>query len=302
MTVRVALVQSAPKLFDPDESRERFALWLARAAEGGTDLVVFPEAYVGGYPKGEHFGAPVGMRSEQGRDLYARYAAGAIEVPGPGSDAIGELAREHGVNLVIGAIERGGATLYCSALFFGRDGRLLGKRRKLMPTAAERLIWGQGDGTGLGVVPMDVGRVGAVICWENYMPLLRSALYQEGVQIYCAPTVDDRDVWVASMRHIAVEGRCFVLSACQFAGPRDYPDGWPRTAAGPLIRGGSVIVDPFGELLAGPIYGEEAILRAELDPDQITRGKYDLDVAGHYQRPDIFDLRVNDRRLCYLRP
>lgn len=298
MTIRVALVQSAPVLFDAEASRERLVEHLARAAEGGTDLVVFPEAYVGGYPKGADFGAPVGLRTEEGRDLYARYAAGAIDVPGPECAALGALAAEHGVNLVIGVIERGGGTLYCTALFLGRDGRLLGKHRKLMPTAAERLIWGFGDGSTLTVADMDVGKVGAAICWENYMPLLRATLYGKGVQLYCAPTVDDREVWASSMRHIAVEGRCFVLAACQYARRADYPADWgtpfgddPEAA---LIRGGSLVVDPFGEVLAGPTYDEDTIVRAELDLEQITRGKYDLDAAGHYARPDVFRLEVDE--------
>jgi len=298
VTVRVALVQSAPVLFDPEASHARLVERLARAAEGGTDLVVFPEAYVGGYPKGADFGAPVGLRTDEGRDLYARYAAGAIDVPGPDCDVLGALAAEHGLNVVIGVIERGGGTLYCTALFFGRDGALLGKHRKLMPTAAERLIWGFGDGSTLTVADMDVGKVGAAICWENYMPLLRATLYGKGVQLYCAPTVDDREVWAASMRHIAVEGRCFVLAACQYARRSDYPDDWdtrfgedPNTT---LIRGGSLVVDPFGNVLAGPVHDEDTIVRAELDLDQITRGKYDLDAAGHYARPDVFRLEVDE--------
>jgi nitrilase len=296
--VKVAIVQSAPVLFDAAGSHARLAERLAEAAEGGTDLVVFPEAYVGGYPKGADFGAPVGSRTEQGRDLYRRYAAGALEVPGPDTQALGELIATAAVNVVLGVVERDGGTLYCSALFFDRTGALVGKHRKLMPTAAERVVWGFGDGSTLTVADMDVGRVGAVICWENYMPLLRTAMYRKGVQIYCAPTVDDREVWVATMRHIAVEGRCFVVAACQYARRADYPADWsssfgddPETE---LIRGGSCVIDPFGEVLAGPLYGEAAILRAELDLDQITRGKFDLDVVGHYARPDVFKLEVDE--------
>jgi len=296
--VHVAVVQSAPVLFDAAASRERMVERLTRACEGGADLVLFPEAYVGGYPKGADFGAAVGLRSEEGRDLYARYAQGAIEVPGPGCDELSRVVAAAGANVVVGVIERGGDTLFCTALMFGRDGTLLGKHRKLMPTAGERLIWGQGDGSTLTVAQMDVGRVGAVICWENYMPLLRTAMYRQGVQLYCAPTVDDREVWGSSMRHIAVEGRCFVLAACQFARRADYPDDWsspfgddPDTV---LIHGGSCVIDPFGEVLAGPVHDEDCILHAELDLMQITRGKYDLDVVGHYQRPDVFRLEVDE--------
>jgi len=190
------------------------------------------------------------------------------------------MARAHAVWLVIGVIERDGGTLYCTVLFFGPDGGLAGKHRKLMPTAMERLIWGYGDGSTLPVIETGFGRVGAVICWENYMPLLRAAMFAKGVQIYCAPTVDDRERWVATMRHIALEGRCFVLSACQFV------EG--------LICGGSVIVDPQGEVLAGPGYEGECLLTAEVDLGAIVEGTFDFDVVGHYARPDVFQLRVNE--------
>ena len=173
----------------------------------------------------------------------------------------------------------------------------MAKHRKVMPTAMERLIWGFGDGSTLPVVPTAIGRIGAVICWENYMPLLRMAMYAQGIQIYCAPTVDDRDSWLPTMRHIAVEGRCFVLSSCQFAQRSDYPaDYAPLQGNDPntvLIRGGSCIINPMGEVIAGPIYDAATILTAELDLNLIARGKFDLDVVGHYARPDIFQLRVN---------
>jgi nitrilase len=212
---------------------------------------------------------------------------------------LGRVARTNRVTLLIGVIERDGGTLYCTVLFFSPEGELVAKHRKLMPTAMERLIWGFGDGSTLPVVETAVGRVGSVICWENYMPMLRMAMYAKGVQVYCASTVDDRDVWPAAMRHIAFEGRCFVLSACQFirrgAYPADYPaiqGGDPQTV---MIRGGSCIVGPLGDFLVEPRYGEEAILSAEVDLGRIAAGKYDLDVAGHYARPDVFRLYVNER-------
>ena len=199
--------------------------------------------------------------------------------------------------VVIGVIERGGATLYCTALFFDPQRGLVGKHRKLMPTAAERLIWGFGDGSTLTAVDSAVGRVGSVICWENYMPMLRMAMYAKGVQIYCAPTADDRETWVATMRHVALEGRCFVLSACQHIRRDAFPDDYdcvlgdaPDTV---LMRGGSLIVSPLGELIAGPNYEGETILYADIDLDDIVRGKYDFDVAGHYARPDVFRLDVD---------
>jgi nitrilase len=200
---------------------------------------------------------------------------------------LGETARAAGAWVVIGVIERDAGTLYCTALFFAPDGRLAGKHRKLMPTAMERLIWGFGDGSTMPAIETGFGKVGAVICWENYMPLLRTAMYRKGVQFYCAPTVDDRESWPGTMRHIALEGRCFVLSACQYVREEGAPESeW--------IRGGSVIVSPMGKVLAGPCYDGECVLRAEVDPGEIAEGKFDLDVVGHYARPDVFRLEVNE--------
>ena len=284
-SVNVAVVQAAGILYDPETAVAKAERLLAEAA--GAQLVVFPEAFVGGYPKGQDFGARVGSRTPEGRKAFRRYYEGAIDVPSPATRRLGEAARAAGTWLVIGVIERDGGTLYCTALFFAPDGRLAGKHRKLMPTAMERLIWGFGDGSTLPVLDAGFGRIGAVICWENYMPLLRAAMYQKGIEFYCAPTVDDRESWPVSMRHIALEGRCFVLSACQFS----RPDGAPENEC---IRGGSTIVSPLGRVLAGPCYDGECILRAEADRGEIAEGKFDLDVAGHYARPDVFRLEVDE--------
>lgn len=295
--VRAAVVQAAPVAFELGPTLDRVEALTARAAGEGARLVVFPEAFVGGYPKRTDFGARVGSRSFAGREWFRRYHDGAVDVPGPAVDRLGAIARAGGVHLVVGVIERDGGTLYCTALFVDPDGRLLGKHRKLVPTAVERLIWGSGDGSTLPVIETSLGRIGAVICWENYMPQLRLAMYGQGVELYCAPTVDDREAWLPTMRHIALEGRCFVLSANQFARRSDYPDDYPIEAAPDevLIGGGSCIVDPLGEVLAGPARDGEAILAADLDLGQIVRGKFDLDVVGHYARPDVFRLAV-DRR------
>src|SRR5579871_6093045 len=285
--VRAAVIQAGAVPFDSAASLTKAEALIADASGGGVRFVVFPEAFIGGYPKGADFGARVGLRTPEGRELFARYHRNAIEVPGPGTARLGEAARAHGVWLVIGVIERDAGTLYCTALFFAPDGSLAGKHRKLMPTAMERLIWGFGDGSTLPVIETELGRIGAVICWENYMPLLRAAMYAKGIQIYCAPTVDDRETWPGTMRHIALEGRCFVLSACQ----------WSRNAGAPeaeWIRGGSVIVGPLGQVLAGPNYQGECILTADLDLGEIAEGKFDLDVAGHYARPDVFRLTVHE--------
>ncbi len=297
--IRAAVVQAAPVAFELEPTLERVAELARRAASGGVQLVVFPEAFVGGYPKGFDFGARVGQRSAEGREWFRRYHAAAIEVPGPVTDRLGALAREGGFHLVIGVVERDGGTLYCTALTIGPDGSLLARHRKVMPTAMERLVWGFGDASTLTVAGTSIGRIGSVICWENYMPLLRTALYAQGVELYCAPTVDDRETWTSTMRHIAVEGRCFVLSASQFARRRDYPPDYrPLQGDDPdtvLIGGGSCIVDPMGTVLAGPAREGEAILAAELDLDLIARGKFDLDVVGHYARPDLFRLQVDVR-------
>lgn len=295
--VRAAVVQAAPVVFDTPRTVAKLIELMRDAASQGADIVVFPEAFVGGYPKGLDFGARLGLRSADGREDFRRYYESAIAVPGPECDEIGQVARRERIHLVVGVIERDGGTLYCTALMFGPDGRLLGKHRKLMPTALERLVWGFGDGSTLTVVDSAIGRFGSVICWENYMPLLRMAMYAKGIELYCAPTVDDRDTWLPTMRTIALEGRCFVLSACQYLTRGDCPPAYhaiqgddPATV---LIRGGSCIVDPLGTVLVEPGFDGEAIRVAELDRRIIARGKYDLDVVGHYARPDVFSLSVD---------
>jgi nitrilase len=292
---RAAVVQAAPVALDLEGTLERVDGLTGRAAWEGATLVVFPEAFVGGYPKGVDFGVRLGTRSEDGRAAFERYHTAAVEVPGPAVERLGGIAARHGVELVMGVVEREGGTLYCTVLFVGPDGQLRGKHRKLVPTALERCVWGRGDASTLTVVDSPRGKIGAAICWENYMPLMRAALFERGTEVYCAPTVDDRDVWQATMRHVAVEGRCHVLAACQHMRGRDlHPDlGGGEVAPDQiLIRGGSVIVDPFGEVLAGPVFEEDAVLVAEVDPGAVIRGRFDLDVAGHYARPDVFDLRV----------
>jgi nitrilase len=293
------VIQAAPVVFDRDATLERVRKLTADAASQGAQLVVFPEAFVSAYPKGLDFGARVGGRTAEGRQMFRRYFDSSVDVPGPVVDALGAIAQENAVHLVMGAIERDGGTLYCTVLFFDPAGRLMGKHRKLMPTAMERLVWGMGDGSTMPVFDTEIGKLGAVICWENYMPLLRTAMYAKGIQLYCAPTVDDRDTWARSMQHIAFEGRCFVLSAVQYLRRSDCPEDYPaiqgNDPATVLIRGGSVIVNPQGNILAGPVYDREAILVAEINLDEVVEGKYDLDVVGHYARPDVFQLTVNLR-------
>lgn len=285
---------------DPAGKAATLANILAREGELASlspALVVMPEALLGGYPKGEGFGTRLGYRLPEGREAFAAYHANAIDLDGAEVAALAGLSARLGASLVVGVIERAGATLYCTALFFDPAQGLVAKHRKLMPTAAERLIWGMGDGSTLPVVPSRAGRISAAICWENHMPLLRTALYAKGVEIWCAPTVDDRDIWRATMRHIAHEGRCFLVSACQVApSPATLGlvrEGWPSDK--PLIAGGSMIVGPLGDVLAGPLEGVEGVIAAAIDPAEIIRARYDFDPVGHYARPDIFELRVNER-------
>ncbi|MBX9587677.1 MAG: nitrilase [Hyphomonadaceae bacterium] len=294
-----ACVQAAPVAFDTARTLEKTRDLAADAARAGARLVLFPEAFVSAYPRGTNFGAAIGARTPEGREQFRIYHQSSIDVPGPAVDALARIALQNKIHLVMGVIEREGGTLYCTILFFGPDGRYLGKHRKLMPTAAERLIWGVGDGSTLPVYDTEVGRLGAVICWENYMPMLRTAMYAKRIQIYCAPTADGRPTWLPSMQHIALEGRCFVLSTNQFCRRKDYPARYmsdlPDDPEAIVSRGGACIVDPLGNVLAGPLWDQEGIVSAELDVDAVVRAQYDFDPVGHYSRPDIFSLSVDQR-------
>jgi len=275
------------------------AATLHAAAAQGARLVVFPEALIGGYPKGHSFGAPVGLRRAEGREAFRRYHEGAVTLDGPEVALLVACAGETAATVVIGVVERDGGTLYCTALTLDGPRGIVAARRKLMPTAGERLIWGFGDGSTLAAAETAVGRVGAVICWENYMPALRLHMYAQGVEYYCAPTADDRDTWLPSMRHVALEGRCFVLTACQWITRAAYGPAH-ESALGDepgtvMMRGGSAIVSPLGRVLAGPDFDGETVLYATLDPAEIARGKFDFDATGHYARPDVFQLAVDTR-------
>ena len=294
---KVAVVQIASVVDDAMATAQKVADNLHQAANQGAKLAVFPEALLGGYPKGASFGAPVGMRKPEGRDAFARYYANAIDLSGPEVECIAQAAIDTDCFVVIGVIERDHGTLYCTVLYFDGQKGLVGKHRKLMPTAAERLIWGFGDGSTMPVFETDFGRIGAVICWENYMPALRMHMYAQGTSIYCAPTADDRDTWLPTMQHIALEGRCFVLTACQYITRAEYQNDH-ESAQGDepdtvMMRGGSAIIGPLGNVLAGPDFSGETILYADLDGADIARGKYDFDATGHYARPDVFQLVVD---------
>ena len=301
--VRVAAVQASACPFDTNRAVEMVCSMTAEAAKEGSRLILFPEAYVGGYPWGLAFGTAVGGRSEVGRRVFGRYWESAIDVPGPEVERMCQVAGDFGVWLCVGVIERDSTystgTLFCTLLYFGPNGELLGKHRKLKPTAAERLIWGEGDGSTLTTVETDFGRVGGLICWENYMPLARMTMYGKGVKIYLAPTADSRDRWQSTLQHIALEGRCFVLGCNQYVTRDMYPkylaiadelDVWPET----LSAGGTAIYGPLGEALGEPLWNQAGIVYADLDMRSIHRSRFDFDVTGHYARPDVFRLIVDE--------
>ena len=301
--VKVAVVQAAPVLFEREVTVEKTCKLIQEAAKEDAQFILFPEAFIPAYPHGLSFGMVVGSRTPEGRSLWARYWENAVEIPSPATERLSVAAKEAGVYLAIGVIERdtefSGGTLYCTLLYFGPDGQILGKHRKLKPTGSERLIWGEGDGSTLPVFETELGKIGGLICWENYMPLARTFMYSKGVQIYLAPTADSRDTWQATLQHIACEGRCFVLGCNQFVTKEMYPADLrehPELARQPevMCRGGSAILSPLGEVMAGPLFDKEGILYAELDLGEIVRAKVDLDVVGHYARPDVFQLFVNE--------
>ncbi|RKD40523.1 carbon-nitrogen hydrolase family protein [Rhizobium sp. WW_1] len=296
---KAAVVQMASMPDDTLATAVNTAARLREAAANGARLVVFPEALIGGYPKGASFGAPVGMRKIEGREAFAHYHSAAIDLDGEEVSVLAEAAAETGAFAVVGVIERNGATLYCTVLYLDGAKGLVGKHRKLMPTAGERLIWGLGDGSTMPVFRTELGVIGAVICWENYMPALRMHMYHQGVSLYCAPTADDRDTWLPTMQHIALEGRTFVLTACQYITRAAYgPHHESALGDEPervMMRGGSAIVGPLGRVLAGPDFSGETILYADIDLDEVIRAKFDFDATGHYARPDIFHLSVDTR-------
>jgi nitrilase len=297
--VTVACVQAEPVVLDREATIEKLSSLTAEAAAGGASLVVFPETFVPAYPSSVWARALAGWADPRAKAAFAQLARESVEVPGPAADRLGEVAREHGVWLVTGVNERDPArpgTLYNTLLYHAPDGTLAVKHRKLVPTNHERLVWGQGDGGGLRAVETGLGRIGGLICWENYMPLARFSLYESGVEIYIASTADDGDAWQATLVHIARESRAFVVSPCHFQRSSAYPDDFPlaELLEGHEVigRGGSAILAPDGSYLAGPLYGEEGILTAELDPARLDEERQRFDPSGHYHRPDVLSLSV----------
>jgi nitrilase len=298
-SVIAACVQVEPVVFDRDATLERLAGRTAEAAGAGAGLVVFPEAFVPAYPSSVWAKALAGWEDPRAKAAFALLARESVEVPGPAVDRIGEVAREHGVWIVTGVTEldpvRPG-TLYNTLLYHDSEGRLALHHRKLVPTNHERLVWGQGDGRGLRALETGFGRLGGLICWENYMPLARFSLYESGVEIYVASTADDADEWQATLVHIARESRAFVVAPCHFQRASAYPEDFPLRGEleglDVIGRGGSAILGPDGKYLAGPLYDEEGILYAELDPARLHEERQRFDPAGHYHRPDLLGLTV----------
>lgn len=294
---RVGVVQATPALFDVEKSVDIVINWIQRGAEAGCELLLFPESFIPCYPRGLTFEAIVGRRTDKGRTVWLDYWQNSLEVDSPELARIQQAIRQAGLFVALGITEREpiGGTLYCTLLYFGKDGTLLGKHRKLKPTGLERYIWGESDGSTLVTFATKLGRVGGLICWENYMPLARTALYQKGVEIYLAPTADARDSWQATMQHIALEGRCFVLASNQFVRKSDYPERYQADLQDEpdiMSRGGSVIISPMGEILAGPLWDQEGLLTAEVDASVLAKSKLDFDCVGHYSRNDVFQLTV----------
>ena len=293
----IGAAQVGTCLFDPKATFQKFTSYLKQASAQGVGLLVFPEAFIGGYPKGLDFGVTVGARTKQGREDFRQYFEQAIERGSDDMRKIQSAIKAAKINVVLGLIERDGGTLYCVTASFDRSGDCLSWHRKLMPTAMERVIWGMGDGTDMAVAKMEFGALSSAICWENYMPLYRAHLYSQNPIIHTAPTVDDRDVWLPTMQMIALEGRCFVVSACQYMTRGHVSADWYNPVQGSdddtvLIRGGSCIVSPMGDVLTEPVFNKEALITAEIDLDDIPRARFDMDNGGHYTRPDVFNLSV----------
>jgi nitrilase len=298
--VTVACVQAEPVVLDRERTIDKLEQLAAEAARNGADLVVFPETFVPVYPSSRWAKAFAGWQNEGAKETFARIAQNAVAVGSPAEQRLAACARELGVWLVTGANEveaEKPGTIYNALFFHGPDGSLALHHRKLVPTNHERLVWGQGDGRGLAAVETGFGRLGGLICWENYMPLARFALYESGVEIYVASTADDGDAWQSTLVHLARESRSYVVSPCHFQRAESYPEDFPLRAeiegAGTLGRGGSAVLAPDGSYLAGPLYDEEGILYAELDPARLLAERQRFDPVGHYHRPDVLRLGVS---------
>ncbi len=298
MKIKVSLVQESPVFFDKESTLVKLESLSKSCADQGANLIVFPESFVPGYPRGFNFGATIGKRTNEGRELYNIYHRNSIDLESEDRQRLEQLAKESGAYLIIGVTEKEAhhGSLYCSMLYISPYKGLLAVHRKIKPTGTERLIWAEAGGESLVAVDTRIGKLGGLICWENYMPLARMSMYQQGVQIYVAPTADSREVWIPTMQHIALEGRCFVLGCNQYFTKSMYPTEYQHLVEAEVedfCRGGSIVVSPMGQILAGPLFDKSGIVTAEIDLEDITKSKLDFDVNGHYSRRDIFDFTVN---------
>ncbi|MDH7447173.1 carbon-nitrogen hydrolase family protein [Aquimarina sp. 2201CG14-23] len=298
MPVKVCLIQDSPVFFDKEKTIDKIETLTKKYSQEGCELIVFPESFIPGYPRGFDFGATVGRRTSEGRDLYAEYYKNSIDLQSNDLKRLEELSASQNIYMVIGATEKQetNGSLYCSMIYISPTLGLLGVHRKIKPTGTERLIWAEAGSESLVTFKTNIGKLGGLICWENYMPLARMSMYQKGVEVYIAPTADSRSVWTATMKHIALEGRCFVLGCNQYYTKSMYPEKYQSLVENEqedICPGGSIIVSPLGEVIAGPLFGENGTLIATLDLDEINQSKLDFDVIGHYARNDLFDFRVN---------
>ncbi|TSE03367.1 carbon-nitrogen hydrolase family protein [Aquimarina algiphila] len=300
MKVKVGLVQDSPVFFDKDKTIKKIEQLTQKYAKEGCELLIFPESFIPGYPRGFSFGAKIGSRTDDGRALYAEYAKNSIDLESEDLKRLEKLSKSNNIYLVIGATEKQekNGTLYCSMLYISPSEGLLGVHRKIKPTGTERIIWGEAAGESLVTFKTKIGKLGGLICWENYMPLARMSMYKKGVEIYIAPTADSREEWTSTMKHIALEGRCFVLGCNQFYTKSMYPEKYQSLVENEpedMCPGGSIIVSPLGKVIAGPLFNTSGVLVAELDLDEISKSKLDFDVIGHYSRNDIFQFSVEDQ-------
>ncbi|EAZ81406.1 carbon-nitrogen hydrolase family protein [Algoriphagus machipongonensis] len=296
MKVKVCLVQESPVFFDKEKTLQKLERLCEKYAKEGNQLIVFPESFIPGYPRGFSFGAKIGSRTPEGRDLYEEYYQNSFDLDSEDLTRLEKLCHQLNIYLVCGVTERmkQHGSLYCSMIYISPKG-LLGVHRKIKPTGIERLVWAEASGDSLVTFDTKIGKLGGLICWENYMPLARMAMYSQGVEIYIAPTADARESWVDTMRHIAIEGRCFVLACNQYFTKSMYPHRLQKDmeeVEEDFCKGGTVIFSPLGELIAGPLYGEAGALSMEIDLNLITKSKLDFDPIGHYARDDIFEFKV----------
>ena len=300
MKIKVCVIQDSPVFFNKEKTIQKVEKLTQKYAREGCNLIVFPESFIPGYPRGFTFGAKVGSRSEAGRKLYLNYAQNSIDIESPDLKRLEQLASSENVYMVIGVTEKNqtNGSLFCSMLYISPKSGLLGVHRKIKPTGTERIVWSEAAGDSLVTFQTSIGKLGGLICWENYMPLARMSMYRKGVEIYVAPTADSRDEWTTTMKHIALEGRCFVMGCNQFFTKSMYPEEHQEIVVDEpenMCRGGSIIVSPFGKVLAGPLFDKAGALLVELELDDIQKSKLDFDVVGHYTRNDIFHFNVVDQ-------